>query len=216
MGMVAMLSGLWSVAWPQNSFRLGTYLALTLVVSALKLRLPGLTSTMSAGFVFVLLGIAELSLPETMLLACAGIVVQCYWRAMRRPSPIQVLFNVSATLASAWLAFQCAHPIAQKLPGDAVAIPMAVAACTYYLTTSLLVSGVLARLQGEVLRVVWQRCYLLSFPYYLLGGAIAGLMAVSGRQSGWPSALLIVPVMALAYQFWRIYFGTVSLQRSDL
>ena len=95
-GMAAMARAFLYPQWPHDPFRFCTYFLLSLLAATLKLRLPGLTETVSIGFVFVLLGISELTLPETMLVACAGVVVQCLWRAQHRPAPVQVLFSVSA------------------------------------------------------------------------------------------------------------------------
>jgi hypothetical protein len=208
-GVLAAGYALSSLATPYDPVRFATYLLLALLASALKLRLPGLTGTMSIGFVFVLLGIVELSLPETMVIACAGIVLQCYWRALRRPSWIQVSFNLASVAISVVLAYECAHFVA-AMHTDLVAIPMAVATCVYFTVNSLLVSGVLSFIQALPMRKVWERCYLLACPYHLLGGLIAGLVAASSRQLGWQAPLLILPVMALAYVFYRMCLVRVA------
>lgn len=184
---------------------------LSLLAAALKLRLPGLTGTMSMGFVFVLLGISELTLPATIMIACAGIVVQCYWRARRRPGLTQVLFNIAAVVISADLAYQCVHFV-QSRHTDSVPVLMAVATCVYFMANSLLVAGVLSRVEGRPLRAVWERCYMLSLPYNLLGGVVAGLIASSSRELGWRPPLLMLAVMALAYLFCRMYFDRLMAQ----
>src|SRR5207237_9534247 len=52
---------------------------------------------MSVNFLFILLGVVELSLPETLAMGCAAILVQCFHRD--RPQFVQVVFNVCG---SAW------------------------------------------------------------------------------------------------------------------
>jgi len=210
-GTAAIFYALLDSTWPHEPLRFGIYLLLALLASTLKLRLPGLTGTLSIGFVVVLLGIADLSLAETMLIACTGALVQCYWRTLRRPTPIQVMFNLAATAISVVLAYQCARLVELRSHGSSVMIPMAVATCIYFVAGSLLVSGVLSRIESKSLRTIWERCYLLSCPYYLLGGLIAGLVAASSKQVGWQPALLILPVMSLAYLFYRIYLTRLSL-----
>jgi hypothetical protein len=210
-GIVALAYAFMDPRWPHDPFRFGTYLLLSLVAATLKLRLPGLAETMSIGFVFVLLGISELTLPETMLMAAAGVAVQCLWRAQRRPAAVQVLFSVSAVASSLMLAYQCSRLVRAELRAESVSIELAVATCLYFLANSLLVSGVLSMVRREPLRAIWQQCYLFAFPYYLLGGAVAALMAVSGRQLGWKPALLILPVMGLVYLFYRFYLTRLSM-----
>jgi membrane protein YdbS with pleckstrin-like domain len=51
---------------------------------------------------------------------------------------------------------------------------------------------------------VWKQCYLYSFPYYLVGAVIAGLVVVCGQSMGWAVAMLILPVMYMVYTFYRI------------
>jgi hypothetical protein len=210
-GIAAMAYAFLDPPWPHDLFRLFTYLLLSLLAATLKLRLPGLTGTMSIGFVFVLLGISELTLPETMLIACAGVVVQCLWRAKTRPAPVQVLFSVSAAATSLALAYGFSQLVRTQLRAESVSIVLAVATCIYFIANSLLVSGVLSLVKREPLRVVWQQCYLFAFPYYLLGGAVAGLMAASGRELGWMPPLLILPVMGMAYLFYRLYLARLEM-----
>src|SRR5438309_307585 len=56
-------------------------LVLCILVSALKVRMPGIKGTMSVNFIFILMGVSQLSLSETMMLGCAGTLVQCIWKA---------------------------------------------------------------------------------------------------------------------------------------
>ena len=79
----------------ENPLKFFCYLVIALAASRLKVNLPGITGTMSVNFLFLLLGVLELSLPETMALACAAVVVQCLDN--ERPNPIQVTFNVCST-----------------------------------------------------------------------------------------------------------------------
>jgi hypothetical protein len=208
LGVVVVATAFRTPLSPSDPLRFATYILLSLMAAALKLRLPGLTGTMSIGFLLVLLGIAELSLPETMLLACIGVVAQCLWKAQQRPTAMQVIFNVSAVAISAFAAFQVSQLL--KSHTESIAMVMALATCCYFVSNSMLVSGVLSRVQAKPFRTVWQQCYLLSFPYYLLGGGIAGLMAASSREMGWELSLVVLPVMGLVFVFYHIYFDRLA------
>lgn len=210
-GIAAMAYAFLTPPWPRNLFQFCAYFLLSLIAASLKLRLPGLTGTMSIGFVFVLLGISELTLPETMLLACAGVLVQCLWRAKARPAPVQVFFSMSAVAISLMLAFQCSQIVRTQFHADSVPIVLALATYLYFLVNSLLVSGVLSLVKREPLRTIWRQCYLFAFPYYLLGGVVAGLMAVYTRELGWKVPLLILPVMVLVFLFYRFYLARLAM-----
>jgi hypothetical protein len=204
-GIAAMAYAFVDLPWPHDLLRFCSYVLLSLVAATLKVRLPGLTGTMSIGFVFVLLGVAELTPGETMLMACAGALLQCLWRAKSKPAGIQVLFSVSAVAISVMLTYECCTFARARFHAQPVAMVLAVATCVYFVANSLLVSSVLALVRRERLRVIWRQCYRLAFPYYLVGGVVAGLVAASSREFGWKPALLILPVMGFVFWFYRTY-----------
>ncbi len=79
----------------QNRIKFVCYLVIALAASRLKVTLPGISGTMSVNFLFLLLGMMELSLSETMAVGCAAVVVQCIGRD--RTIPVHVAFNVCST-----------------------------------------------------------------------------------------------------------------------
>src|ERR1700752_3873911 len=86
--LIAGLSVLvWSVAhWQtQDPRRFSAYLIIACLASGMKVVLPAVNGTMSSHFLFVLIGIVELSSSETILMACAAILVQSFWHAVNRP-----------------------------------------------------------------------------------------------------------------------------------
>src|SRR5579872_7243004 len=76
------------------------YLVAALLASSLKVSLPGIEGTLSVNFLFTLLGILELSLPETLLIGLASTLGQFYWRPARKVKPVQLIFNVSQVTVS--------------------------------------------------------------------------------------------------------------------
>src|SRR4051794_35891928 len=92
------IAGLWSMYvglthWEGNLGRFLCYLAIAIVASRLKVSLPGVTGTMSVNFVFILLGVLELSFSETLVIGTAAGLTQCFWLAKKRPSVNQLIFN---------------------------------------------------------------------------------------------------------------------------
>src|ERR1700761_4406846 len=81
--------------WQSHDFmRFVCYLAVAILASGLKVQLPGIDGTMSVNFLFILLGVLELSLPETLVIGCAASLVQSVWQTRGRRDPIKILFNV--------------------------------------------------------------------------------------------------------------------------
>jgi len=187
-----------------------SYLLLALLASTFKVRLPGITGTISVNFLLILIGIADFTFTETITMGCAAIVIQCVWGAKRRPQLIQVLFNVAALALSIGVAYQVAHYTLTLARAESLSALLVIAACTYFMSNTLLISGVLCIMDGKPLKKVWQQCYLWSFPYYLVGSAIAGIISVSNRAVGWETSLLIMPIMYLVYLFYRFCVERMS------
>jgi len=179
------------------------YCLVALLSSTLKVRLPGITGTISVNFLFVLIAIAVFTFSETVLLASAACIVQCLWRPKSRPRIVQVSFNVATLAISAGASYRISHLFAGAVEAH-LGVLLAVAASFYFTADTMLVSGALALVQGKSLFAVWQQCYLWSFPYYLAGAAIAGLAVETDRALGWAMSLLILPLMYLVYVFYRI------------
>src|SRR6201989_2526409 len=78
----------------QDLMRFSCYLAIAILASGLKVQLPGIDGTMSVNFLFILLGVMELSLPETLLIGCTASLVQSIWQVGKRLDPVKVIFNV--------------------------------------------------------------------------------------------------------------------------
>ncbi len=129
----------WSCADPLHYL---CQLAIALVASGLKVKLPGILSTMSVSYVFVVLSMMEFSYPETVALACMATAVQCLWRPKYPPKLLQLAFNV----ASMAIAVSAGYGIYHIFPGGNRALPLRVglAAIGYFLTNTLSVAGVVA------------------------------------------------------------------------
>ena len=94
LGTIALAHGL-SLWNPQDRFRFYCYLLLAMPASCLKVTLPGVTGTMSVLSLFLLAGIVELGMPETLVIGVTCVVIQCMWHARLRPRPIQIFFSVA-------------------------------------------------------------------------------------------------------------------------
>ena len=186
-----------------------SYLLLAVVASTMKVRLPGITGTMSVNFLFILIGIADFTLAETLTMGCLAILIQCIWRTRKRPKLVQVVFNVAALAISIAVAYEVSHFALALARAESLSALLVLAACVFFVSNTLLISGVLCLIDGKPLKNIWQQCYLWSFPYYLVGSAIAGLVTVSSRTIGWEASLLVLPLMYLVYTFYRLYLERV-------
>jgi len=196
-----------------NSLRFASFLAVALGASLFKVRLPGIQATMSANFLFILVGILDLSYPETLLMGCLGGLAQSLWQAKPRPRLIQILFNfanLALSISLAHLVFhsQLAYNLGLRWP-----LLLAAASTTYFAMNTMSVSGIIAMTEGRNPVMVWKECYLWSFPYYLLGALIAGGVSLINRSFGWQVAILVLPVVYWIYRSYRTYLDRLEAEK---
>jgi len=190
------------IAWPPSNLAAWlVYLVLAMLASVVKLRLPGLTRTYSLSFLFILFGIARFSLAETLIAGCAGALVQSVWNTKKRPNLMQVLFNMSNLIVSIGVCFLVGRVLLATAMAQYRPAVLALLAFVYFVVNTLLVSGVLALLEGKRLPEVSQDWYVWSFPYYLIGAAVVGLIPDSGHAPSGEAWLLLLPLAYLVHFF---------------
>ena len=186
------------------------YLAIALMASRLKVRLPGIDGTMSVNFLFVLLGVLELSLAETLLIGCAAGLAQCLWTPSQANRSAKIIFNVFSMMANSVAASYFAyHWIGARL-GHNVPLSLAVAASAYFFANTLLVTTIVVLTEGKSFRKIWAECYFWSFPYYQAGAAVVGLVFYVNRTFGWQFSLLMAPVVYWIYRSYHLYLGKLT------
>jgi len=197
----------------QDLARFACYLAVAVLASGLKVQLPGIDGTMSVNFLFILLGVLELSLPETLLMCCTASLVQSVWQARKRLDPVKILFNVAGMMANASaLTYLSYHWLVGKF-GVGKPVLLMVAALVFFFANTLPISIVIALTEGKSSRKVWSECYFWSFPYYLVGAAAVGLVGIVNRAAGWETSLLVLPLIYWVYRSYRQYLGRLEAEK---
>lgn len=183
---------------PVEPMQFAVFLILGLLGSGMKVRLPGVSASMSISFLPILMSAVLLSAAESVVVAAAAAVAQCYLRAQKRPSLVHLAFNVSSLAISA----RIASAVSQEISAGLVAVILAAAA--YYLMNATLLCAVIATTQSKAFTSVWDRTYWLSLPYYASGAA---LVFVAINAGGHASGLVVLPVMLLAYKYYAQWMG---------
>jgi len=212
LGSLVLLAGAMHPSCHQP-IKFACYLLVAVAASRLKVNLPGITGTMSVNFLFILLGILELSFAETLALGCAAILTQCFYRD--RPRMVQVVFNTCATSFAIGLAYCVYHvPIfrAQNNP----AVLLVVTAATYFAANTLPVATIISLTEHKSLRRIWADCYFWSFPYYLVGAGVAGLVSWLNHLLEWQTSLLVLPAVYLIYRSYRLYLAKLEDEKGHV
>ncbi len=189
------------------------YLTAALLASSLKVGLPGVEATLSVNFLFTLLGILELGFPETLLIGLASTLAQFYWRPARRLKLVQLVFNLSQVTVSSAVAYGAYKLIAIHVLHSPGPLALLGAAVTYFACNSGAMSAIIKLTEDKPISKVWADSYLWSFPYYIVGAAVAGLVHFLNGHIGWQSSLLILPPIYLMYRSYRLYLEKLETEK---
>ncbi len=205
----------WSLThWSSENFiQFLAYLGLAILASPLKVNLPGIFSTLSVNYVFVLVAISQVSLSETLVIAVCATIVQCSFRPKQRLKLVHLLFNVSSVILESAICYAVYHwPWLNSLHGGVPALFLATS-MVYYAANTLAIASVVALTESRSVVRVWRDNFLWTGPQYLVGATVAALFnVVSGRVS-WEWALLVLPAIYVIYSSYRVYLGRVEEER---
>src|SRR3984885_14953223 len=184
------------------------YLGIAILASRLKVNLPGITGTLSVNFLFILVGVLDLSFSETLILGAVAMIAQGFYPDRLRP--VQVTFNVCTGAVStslAYMIFNGAWP--NRLVGSAPLL-LGAAAIVYFIANAGVIAAVISLTEGRPLYKILVDCYFWSFPYYLVGAGIAGAISWLNHRFNWETSLLLVPAVYLIYRSYRLYLGKLE------
>ncbi len=210
--ILAVVASRWN---PQSLSRFALFFGLAMVASAMKIRLPGFKTTISTNFVFILAGIALFSFGETVLIGLGGALVQSLWKTQTRPKPVQMLFNAACLTVCTAAAFWTSYTISTMLALNSMAAMMVLGACVYVVLNTGLVSLVISLAEGRPLGEIWSSCYEWTFPYFLVGAAVAGLASAASYGANGTNlgiAMLVIPAMYFVYVYYRMHIFRVVLE----
>ena len=181
------------------------YLTVAVLASSLKIKLPGINGTMSVNFLFILLGVLELSFAETLVIGFAAVLVQCYWKSSSRMQPVHVIFNLSQLPVGTAVSYGVYKLFTARVLHGPGPLALLIVAITYFVFNTLAMAIIIRLTENKPILKVWSECYFWSFPYYLVGAAIVGVVHFLNQRIGWQSSLLVLPPVYLMYRSYRLY-----------
>ena len=190
-----------------------SYLILALLASCMKVSLPRIEGTLSVNFVFTLLCILELSLPETLLIVLACTLGQAYWKPARQVKAVQLVFNWAQLTVSSALAYGAYTLMLTRVLHGPGPLALLVAAVTHFSCNTAAMATIIGLTENKPIAKVWTQTYLWSFPYYMVGAAAAGLVHFLNAHIGWQSSLLVLPPIYLVYRSYRLYLGKLETEK---
>src|SRR5258708_6425966 len=213
---VVCLVGITALVWGAWTFRIddllkfSCYCVISLIASRLKVNLPEISGTVSVNFLFILIGIVELNFSETLIIGCLAITAQCFFSGSGWPRPSRLLFNVCNSSTAIWAAYFIYHGPLHVYVQTSPSLLLMLSACTYFILNTLPVAAIISLTESKKLRKVWTDCYFWSFPYYLMGAAIASMVGWMNHRVNWQTSLLAFPAMFVIYRSYRMYLSKLE------
>ena len=184
------------------------YIAMAAVASTFKVKLPGLTGTVSPGFAAILAAVVELGWAETAVLAAVCGVVQCVWNARKRPGALQIAFNSACMVLSATAAFRLAHLAIANSTQYASVARVVIATPALFAANTILMALLFSLLEGQRMLGFWRKIHLWTFPHYVLGAVVAVGLGLASSAAGFSLPWLALPVMYLQFAHQREMIGS--------
>ena len=197
-------------AWPQ----LVLLLAAAAVSSRLKVKIPGMTSSMSGNLPVILLGVAQLGLFGSLLVAMAAAVSQSYASGSLKTKPVQFVFNACTLTNATGLAYMAYHSQLFGVHAAAHTMSLVMAAGTYFLANTAPVAGIIGLTEGGNPMALWHKVFLWSFPNYVIGAGLTAIVSTFSTISGLATIAGLMTVLFGVYQSYKTYVGGTEQTQS--
>jgi hypothetical protein len=189
-------------AWPQ----LLLLSAAAAVSSRFKVKLPGMTSSMSGNLPVILLGVTQLGLFASLLVAVVAAIAQSY-SGGNKTKPIQFVFNACTLLNAAGLAYLAYHSQIFAAHATAHTMSLVLAAVTYFLANTAPVASIIGLTEGGNPFALWHKVFLWSFPNYVIGAGLTAIASAFSTVSGLATLATLMAVLFAVYQSYKMYVG---------
>ena len=189
-------------AWPQ----LLLLMAAAALSSRLKVKLPGMTSSMSGNLPVILLAVTQLGLFASLLVAVTAAIAQSYTSGGNKTKPIQFVFNACTLLNASGLAYLAYH---SQIGAHAAAHTMSLvlAAATYFVANTAPVASIIGLTEGGNPFALWHKVFLWSFPNYVIGAGLTAIASAFSTISGLATMAALLAVLFAVYQSYKMYVG---------
>jgi diguanylate cyclase (GGDEF)-like protein/putative nucleotidyltransferase with HDIG domain len=215
LGMSVLAYALWH--WQSVDLaRFSCYLLVAVLASSLKIQLPGLDGTMSVNFLFILLSVLELNLPETLVLGCTATLAQCLVGTRQKLVPIKIVFNVFSMMANAIVLSYFAYHDLQRVLGAGSLPLLVITALIFFVANTVPVAVIISLTEGKSAYKVWAECHFWSFPFYMVGATVVFAVGFLSKKVGWQTSLLVLPLVYWVYRSYHLYLAKLATEKKQV
>ncbi len=187
-----------------------------MAASGMKVRLPGIFGTLSVNYLFILIGITDMTSGEAIAIGCGSALMQCLWHAKKRVRPVQAAFSTMNVAVAVTVAYAFYHlPLVQHL-NYGTPIALMTSSLLYFGMNTGGVACVIALTEGKSLVGIWRECYFWSFPFYLLAASLLWFVHSVDVRSQWLNMLVLLPVIYVIYYSYRMYMDNLEKGKKEI
>jgi hypothetical protein len=185
-------------------------LVFSMVASRWRVKLPGLTGSMSVNLPFILIAAAYLNMAEALAVACFSTLAQGLPSAGKKFIPIRALFNFT-NMALAVGATRLIYDSPTIKAGVVSSqLLLAIAAIGFFVVNSVPVAIVISLTENKNALRTWGNMLQLSFPYYLASAGIAAVVISMTGEIAWQAPVTVLPLMLCVFYSYRHYFAAAD------
>jgi putative nucleotidyltransferase with HDIG domain len=142
--------------------------------------------------------------------------VQCFWRTQKRLHFVHFAFNLSQVAVAITAAYWTYGLLFRHVFHGRAPFPLLIAAILYFFLNTAPVATIVALAENTGIVKKWTSGYAWTFPYYLIGAAIAGLIQFVTQMAGWEMSVLVLPAVFVIYRSYRMHLGRWEDQKHHL
>jgi hypothetical protein len=190
-------------AWPQ----LVLLLAAAALSSRFKVKLPGMTSSMSGNLPVILLSVTQLGLFASLLVAVTAAIAQSYSFVGNKTKPIQFVFNACTLLNASGIAYVAYHSRVAGASNAMHTLSLVLAAGAYFLANTAPVAGIIGLTEGGNPFALWHKVFLWSFPNYVVGVGLTAIASTFSAATRPATVAVLMFVLFAVHQSYKLYVG---------
>jgi diguanylate cyclase (GGDEF)-like protein/putative nucleotidyltransferase with HDIG domain len=183
-------------------------------LAAFGLRLTSAKSVLPAGFLFLMLGIEDLTLPELLFIA-VSITLLREARTVRRLSDVYGLLYAIASVTIGVAAAQPTYSTAAHWATNPI-FPAPIIAGAFVLMANCGLSAMLLTKPKEPCLNTYNHEYRLLLPWFVATAYLAYLVQCAGIRTGYNPALIALPVLFTLDRGYRRWCDTVVERKEEL
>ncbi len=182
-------------------------------LAAFGFRLTSSQSVLPAGFLFLLLGIEDLSLPELLFIGLS-ITLLREVRFVRRPRDIAKLIYAIASIAIGVASAQTTYRVASQFADNAI-IPLPIITAAFVLMFNFGLSTTLLTRPSEA----WSRTYRQEcrplLPWFIATAYLAYLIQCAALRTSYHPALIALPILFTLDRGYKTWTDSVAARKEE-